>query len=163
MRMVLLAAIAAVVFEVFVLVFVASADKSTVRSLPKWVWFVLCVFFPVIGGIAYLILGRPIAGEQGYAGASDKPGNRSGERQPRPGSARVFLMNFFGIDGADDDQPNLRPEFKYKPEPRTRKGPIAPDDDPEFLRELDRKLKNQSKDSADEQVPDETDEESGDK
>ncbi len=164
MRMVLLAAIAAVVFEVFVLVFVSSADRTAVRNLPKWVWLVLCVVFPVLGGIAYLIYGRPMLGEPGFA--ADAP-NRSAQEQSNPSpqrSARTFLMNFFGIEGADDDvRPNLPPEFKYQPEPRERKGPLAPDDDPEFLRELDRKLKNQRKDSAAEQQADETDDESGDK
>lgn len=152
MRMVLLAAIAAVVFEVFVLVFIASAERTAVRSLPKWVWFVLCVFFPVIGGIAYLLLGRPMAGEPGFSGADGRPARGSKQSKPRSGFS-VFLMNFFGIEESGSEQPNLRPEFKYRPEPTTRKGPIAPDDDPEFLRELDRKLKNQPKDSGEAQPP----------
>jgi hypothetical protein len=151
MRMVLLAAIAAVVFEVFVLVFVASAEASAVRTMPKWVWILLCVVFPVLGGIAYLIFGRPVAGEQGYAGASGKPTGGAKTSEPRQGGMLVFLKNFLGYDDDENHQPNLPPDFKYQPEPRQRKGPVAPDDDPEFLRELDRKLKKQRKDSEETQ------------
>jgi len=122
MRLVLLADIVIFVFYVFVLVFVASAEPTTVRNLPKWAWILILVLFPVIGGIAYLVFGRPLSS---------------------------------GPASSDN--------FRFRGEaPKPRTGPVAPDDDPEFLRELDRKLKNQNKDS-DEAKPDATDEESGDK
>jgi hypothetical protein len=127
MRLVLLADIVIFVFYLFVLVFAASAEPTTVRNLPKWAWILILVLFPVIGGIAYLVFGRPLS-----AG---------------PGSSDSF-------------------RFRGQA-PKRGTGPIAPDDDPDFLRELDRKLKNQNKDSGDakpgEAKQDETDEESGDK
>ena len=46
-------------------------------------------------------------------------------------------------DADDDDRPNIQPEFRYRQEPAGRKGQVAPDDDPEFLRELARKLQEQ--------------------
>lgn len=79
-------------FTVFVTVFAASAKKNEVRNLPKWLWIVLCIFVPVIGGLLYLALGRPLGG----------PKSRSG---------------------------------------RTKV--IAPDDDPQFLRDLSKRLKEE--------------------
>ena len=49
-------------FTVFVTVFAASANKNEVRNLPKWLWIIICLFVPVIGGLLYLVLGRPIGG-----------------------------------------------------------------------------------------------------
>ena len=47
-------------FTVFVTVFVASANKNEVRNLPKWLWIVVCLAAPIVGGLLYLVLGRPI-------------------------------------------------------------------------------------------------------
>jgi hypothetical protein len=49
-------------FTVFVTVFAASANKNEVRNLPKWLWIIICLFVPVIGGLLYLLLGRPLGG-----------------------------------------------------------------------------------------------------
>jgi hypothetical protein len=49
-------------FTVFVTVFAASANKNEVRALPKWLWIVICLLVPVIGGLLYLVLGRPLGG-----------------------------------------------------------------------------------------------------
>ncbi len=145
MRMVLLADIVALVFVVFVIVFAASAESSDVRTLPKWVWILLCVFFPVLGGIAYLIWGRPISGQAGLGSDNSRGSNG---RTNRDGSERTSFMSglktWLGYyDADDDDRPNIQPEFKYRQEPAGRKGQVAPDDDPEFLRELARKLQQQ--------------------
>ena len=85
-------------FTVFVTVFAASANKNEVRSLPKWLWILICLFVPIIGGLLYLILGRPL-----------------GKPKPRFGRTKV----------------------------------VAPDDDPQFLRDLSEKLdaKEESKDN----------------
>jgi hypothetical protein len=49
-------------FTVFVTVFAASAKKNEVRNLPKWSWILICLFVPFVGGLLYLVLGRPAAG-----------------------------------------------------------------------------------------------------
>jgi hypothetical protein len=77
---------ALIVFTVFVTVFAASANARQVRLLPKTVWVLLCLLLTPVGGILYILLGRPI----------DKA-------------------------------------------PETRQ--VAPDDDPEFLRNLSERLK----------------------
>ena len=46
-------------FTVFVTVFAASANKNEVRTLPKWLWILICAGVPFIGGLLYLVLGRP--------------------------------------------------------------------------------------------------------
>jgi hypothetical protein len=55
-------------FTVFVTVFAASAKKNEVRNLPKWAWIVICLFVPIIGGLLYLVLGRPIGGPRNRFG-----------------------------------------------------------------------------------------------
>jgi len=81
-------------FTVFVTVFAASANKNEVRNLPKWLWVIICAIVPIIGGLLYLVLGRPIG----------------------------------------------RPKRTFG---RTRV--IAPDDDPQFLRDLASKLDSAEK------------------
>jgi len=79
-------------FTVFVTVFAASANKNEVRNLPKWLWIVICLFVPILGGLLYLTLGRPM-----------------GRPKPRFGRTKV----------------------------------VAPDDDPQFLRDLAKKLEEE--------------------
>lgn len=38
---------------------VIATDASVVRNLPKTLWFILVIFLPDIGSIAWLLLGRP--------------------------------------------------------------------------------------------------------
>ncbi|MDN4175296.1 PLD nuclease N-terminal domain-containing protein [Nocardioides sp. SOB77] len=35
------------------------SDQSRVRHLPKWVWIVLVLLFPLVGSVAWLVAGRP--------------------------------------------------------------------------------------------------------
>lgn len=48
-----------VVFTVFTTVFAASAPARQVRQFSKAVWVALCLLVPFLGGILYLIYGRP--------------------------------------------------------------------------------------------------------
>jgi hypothetical protein len=93
MNRIQLALIAAVViFTIFTTVYAASANPRQVRVLPKYAWVLLCLFVPIIGGLLYVTIGRPIDGD-GTAGGK-----------------------------------KIRP--------------IAPDDDPDFLRDLGTRFKN---------------------
>lgn len=60
MRFLVYGIAALVIFTVFVTVFAASADKRDVRSLPKWLWVLLCLLVTPVGGLLYLVLGRPV-------------------------------------------------------------------------------------------------------
>ena len=86
---------AVTLFTIFVTVFAASADKNSVRVLPKIAWIALCLFVPVVGGLLYLVIGRPVSDETS-----------------RPTSSQT-------------------------------KRTVAPDDDPQFLRDLERRLREQ--------------------
>jgi hypothetical protein len=93
-------------FTVFVTVFAASAKKNEVRNLPKWAWIVICLFVPIIGGLLYLVLGRPIGG----------PKNRFGKTK---------------IVAPDDDPTFLRDlsDKLEKDKPEAQKPETEPDED----------------------------------
>jgi hypothetical protein len=93
-------------FTVFVTVFAASAKKNEVRNLPKWAWIVICLFVPIIGGLLYLVLGRPAGG----------PNNRFGKTK---------------IVAPDDDPAFLRDlsDKLDKEKPEAQKPETEPDED----------------------------------
>lgn len=43
------------------------------RTLPKWLWVLVTLFFPVIGPVLWLLLGRPKR-ERGTRGSISRPG-----------------------------------------------------------------------------------------
>lgn len=49
------------VLAIFCLVQAISSRDDDVRNLPKWAWILLILFFPLLGSIAWLIAGRPVA------------------------------------------------------------------------------------------------------
>ena len=72
---------------IYFIIDVLRTPRGQTRSLPKFVWLLVVVLVPLLGGLAWLALGRT---------------------WPAPGS-----------------------RF------RRRRGPVAPDDDPSFLKKLD--------------------------
>ena len=82
---------AVVIFQIFTTVYAASANPGQVRVLPKFAWVLLCLFVPLVGGLLYITIGRPIDGDSGQG---------------------------------------------------AKRRPIAPDDDPDFLRDLGTRFKN---------------------
>lgn len=85
-------AVALLAFTVYTVIDCVQADDDRVRGLPKVVWVFVILLFPLVGGGAWWVAGRP-------AGLSTLGGLPSG-RAPRP------------------------------------RGPIGPDDDPDFLGKL---------------------------
>ncbi|MEW9264142.1 PLDc N-terminal domain-containing protein [Kineococcus endophyticus] len=71
-------------FTVWCLVSIVQAPEGALRNLPRWAWLLLVLFFPLVGGIAYVIAGRP----------TDQPPRSYGAR-PAP-------------RGPDDDEEFLR-------------------------------------------------------
>ena len=51
--------IVSIVFLVFCLIDCIQADQALIRNLPKWAWIVLIILLPLVGGVAWLIAGRP--------------------------------------------------------------------------------------------------------
>jgi hypothetical protein len=68
LRLLIFIAVAWLLFTVFVTVFAASANKNEVRNLPKWLWILICLAVPIIGGLLYLVLGRPLGRPKGRGG-----------------------------------------------------------------------------------------------
>lgn len=87
-----------ILLAVLALISCLSADEADVRALPRIVWVIIILLFPLLGAIVYFAVGRPMP-------AAAKPG--------------VWRV----ANG-----------FPEAARPRT----LAPDDDPEFLRKLDR-------------------------
>jgi len=79
-------AILAVAFYIYCIIDVLRTRSGETRSLPRWVWLILVILVPLIGGLLWLLLGKV---------------------WNSPGSNR-----------------------------RRRRGPVAPDDDPAFLKKI---------------------------
>jgi hypothetical protein len=122
----------------YALLDVVLGDAAQQRVLPKPVWVLVVLLLPVVGPIAWFVVGRPSAATR---------------RQDGTASSR---------DGVPDDARRDHPAWGAGPrdrtrrrnvEPRTGSGrrtdrpPRGPDDDPEFLRELDERLRRQGDES----------------
>jgi hypothetical protein len=95
-------------FTVYCLIDVIRSEDSDVRGLPKLVWVLLVLLFPLAGGIAWLVAGRPrrtkLLGTE-----------RLGRPKPR-------------VLGPDDDPEFLRDLRRPSPSPSDEPRPRADDD-----------------------------------
>ena len=76
---------------VYAVVDCIQTDDAQVRGLPKLLWLLLILLFPIVGSIAWFIAGRPQRGPAGRSG----PGRGPTHRPPPP-------------RGPDDDPDFLR-------------------------------------------------------
>jgi len=90
MRYLIFAAVVVGIFTIFVTVFAASADKRQVRNLPKFLWVAICLLLPGIGGLLYLVVGRPISDSPSSGG---RAGRRTQFRTTAPDDDPEFLRN----------------------------------------------------------------------
>lgn len=107
-RLYLLLFLVEIVAAACALISCLSTEEDEIRALPRLVWVLIILFFPLVGSIAWFVTGRSVPA--GTAG----PGPRLSSGGPdarRPSGA----------------EPTVR-----------RPRPIAPDDDPEFLRSIGR-------------------------
>ena len=89
------------------------------RTLPKWLWVLVTLFFPVVGPLMWLILGRPKA--QPAAGT------------PRPGFGQRRNTPAPSVSSPDDDEEYLRwLKAKAERERRSREAESNNKQDPEF-------------------------------
>ena len=75
-KMELLLGVVGFALMVYCLIEAISTSESNIRNLPKIVWILLILFFPLVGSVAWLVAGRPQNGgrltrEQG--GSPDFP------------------------------------------------------------------------------------------
>jgi uncharacterized membrane protein YgcG len=95
----------------------ATSEPARVRLLPKLLWFVVILLLFEIGALAWVVFGRPRAGQPNRTG-----GRSSGSR----GSFDLGDLTSFGR-GSSGGRPQ-RPSGPNRP--------VGPDDDPDFLRGL---------------------------
>jgi hypothetical protein len=96
-----------IVLVVLALISCLSAEEGDLRALPRIVWVIVILLFPLVGSIVYFAVGRPVK-------------STPKREQWRPGD---------GFSEATRPKPVL-----------------APDDDPEFLRSIDRQGKREDED-----------------
>lgn len=111
--------------SLYCLLDVALSDPKEVRNLPKVAWLLIVLFIFGLGAIAWLLGGRPER-------AGLAPGSTGGGGGGTPVRRRNGPSSF--------DQPPSRPSGGPRPRPK------GPDDDPEFLRKLDEKLRRDGRD-----------------
>ena len=92
MRYTIFAAVVAIIFTIFVLVFAISADCREVRLLPKPIWVLICLL-PVVGGILYLTVGRPIAEPATEGAATGSFGSGAARKTMAPDDEPKFLRD----------------------------------------------------------------------
>jgi len=85
---------------------VVRTPRGEARALPKWLWLIIVLILPIVGGVLWLILGRP-----------RYPGSRWRRRTPL---------------APDDDPRFLRKldEEAWRERMRRRRGEIPPDQSP---------------------------------
>ncbi|TDQ45614.1 PLDc N-terminal domain-containing protein [Actinorugispora endophytica] len=87
-----------------------TCPSEEVRNLPKVLWMIIIIVFVVVGPLLWLFLGRPRAPATAAT------------------SAPVAAASADHLDPSD---------FQH---PSGRQRPLGPDDDPEFLRRLDKRI-----------------------
>ncbi len=65
----------ALAFYIYSIIDVIRSPSSQVRTLPKYVWLLIVVVLPVLGGVAWLLLGRvwPAGGINGKKSGPSAP------------------------------------------------------------------------------------------
>ena len=113
-------ALVEVVLLVYCVLNIITTPEGEVRNLPKLLWLLLVVVLPLVGGIAWLIAGRPQGPARSlpYKGGAGVP-----PEHPRRAPART--------SGPEDDEAFLR-RLRERAEHQRRAGERArrADDDP---------------------------------
>lgn len=81
--------IVTVVFLIFCLIDCIQTDTALVRNLPKVAWIILIIILPLIGGVAWLVAGRPQRSEASAAVPRGSTPTAGFPEHQRPASARA--------------------------------------------------------------------------
>jgi hypothetical protein len=126
---------------VYCLIDVIMTPQTELRSLTTMSWAVLVTVLPVIGGLAWLLGGRPARGWRApmvprhLAGTSRIGPQEAIRRHPSGRAADP------GAAGWAQGQPVCPAAGGTRP--------VGPDDDPDFLRELDRRIRGEHENESD--------------
>ena len=98
-----------------------GADEDERGGLPRWLWVLLIVLLPLLGAISWIVV--RVAARRSGAGPSAQGSGPSGGGGP------------------------MRPPRSPRPGPRRPAGPVAPDDDPEFLWRLEQEKRKRERET----------------
>lgn len=112
------------VLVVYCLLDIARSPREHFVALPKPLWFLVVLFLPILGSVMWLIVGRPEV-------AASRPGGSGGSGAGRGASPR-------GGDGPSGGSRARRPD-----------PPRGPEDDPEFLRAIEERLRRDRREGRD--------------
>lgn len=99
--------LALLAFWLYCLFDVITTPEEHVRNLPKVLWVMIVVLLITVGGLLWMLLGRPLHQQAHTPGAAASGGGLPGSAGRRPSAPR------------------------------------GPEDDPEFLRSLERRLRGE--------------------
>ncbi|GLI02965.1 PLD nuclease N-terminal domain-containing protein [Phytohabitans aurantiacus] len=71
-RLYLLIFVVQIALAVIALISCLSAEEDEIRALPRLVWVLIILFFPLVGSIAWFLAGRPV-GTGGVPAAPPRP------------------------------------------------------------------------------------------
>ncbi|MDO5661145.1 MAG: PLD nuclease N-terminal domain-containing protein [Brachybacterium sp.] len=106
-------AVLSIALTIFALADCIQTDRGRVRGIPKWAWIVVILLAPWVGPITWLLIGKE-------GGLLDPEGAE--RREPRSPGPRGHA-----------------PRGRGGRRPR----PLAPDEDPDFLRRLDEDIRRE--------------------
>lgn len=119
--------IALAIFALFDLARSLPEERAGVR---RWVWVLVVVLIPVLGPLVWIIVSRYVSAQT----RRPSTGTAGGPGRPARGAGPLGGIGGSGRPG--------RPGFPGRP--GRRSGPVAPDDDPEFLWRLEQQRRRAS-------------------
>jgi hypothetical protein len=120
---------------VFCLIDCILADDARVRNLPKWAWILLVIVVPLVGGIGWLVAGRPL-----NTPASTPPRRRTGAgeweqppavRTKAPDDDPEFLASLKRSTDRERKLKQWEDDLRRREEDLRHKEDAGPDPDPE--------------------------------
>ncbi len=132
----LLVYVVPVALAIFALFDVFRSEESERSGLPRALWAAIVVVLPVLGPVVWIIVSRvrraEAEGRYSPTPGPSRPWGASGPARPSGGSGTSR--------GGSGARPPIRPGWSRRPA-----GPTAPDDDPEFLRDLERQWRREKR------------------
>jgi hypothetical protein len=98
-RLYLLLFLLGIALAVLALIGCLSAEEDEIRALPRLIWVLVILLFPLLGSIAWFVAGRPvptgpvIGGYRGDIPEHRRPPQRPQQRPPAPDDDPEFLRS----------------------------------------------------------------------
>lgn len=125
-----------IVLAVVALISCLSAEEGEIRALPRLVWVLIILFFPLVGSIAWFLAGRPV--DPSRSPGQSRPGGgfpaRERPRQVAPDDNPEFLRSL-GAEQAKKDREMFE---KWEQDLRRREGELRRDESGDPPREENR-------------------------